>query len=365
MKLYFIAGEDSGDLHTKNLIKALKQEIPSLQTRGVGGELMRSVGTELVAHIEDINFMGFWEVITNLKTIRQLFRTVKEDIEQWQPDAVVLIDYPGFNLRMAKYLKEKGLRIIYYISPQVWAWKKGRVKTIRQYVDQMLVILPFEKDFYKKEGVDVDFVGHPLLDEIECYTDTGKKAPIVALLPGSRQQEIKRMLPVMLKMIPQFPDYEFVIAGAPSQKPAFYEAMIGNVPVKLIMNQTYEVLSKAQYALVTSGTATLETALFDVPQVVCYKGSPISYHIGKYLVQVRFISLVNLILNQPLVKELIQAEFNTEKLSHALKNIMDPVEEANIKNGYVLLRHQLGDKGASTKAAQLIISKLGESTFSK
>jgi lipid-A-disaccharide synthase len=362
MKLYFIAGEDSGDLHTKNLIKALQKQNPSIRTRGVGGELMKQVGTELVAHIKDINFMGFWEVIRNLKTIRQLFKTVKADIEAWQPDAVILIDYPGFNLRMAKYLNKKGIRVIYYISPQVWAWKKGRVKTIRRFVDQMMVILPFEKDFYQNEGVEVDFVGHPLLDEIENNPNPEAKKPIIALLPGSRKQEIRRMLPVMLEVIPHFPNYQFVVAGAPSQTADFYENMIGDTPVELIMNQTYDVLTRARFALVTSGTATLETALFDVPQVVCYKGSALSYHIGKRLVKIKYISLVNLILDQSLVKELIQSEFNTRDLIRELRTIMQPEKENSIRDGYALLRQKLGDKGASEKAAQLILSKFEEST---
>ena len=358
MKLYFIAGEDSGDLHGKNLINSLKKKATSLQTRGVGGEKMRAVGTELVAHIKDINFMGFWEVITNLGIIRKLFKTVKADIQKWKPDAVVLIDYPGFNLRMAKYLKERGIKVIYYISPQVWAWKKGRVKKIKKYVDQMLVILPFEKEFYQKEGVDVDFVGHPLLDEINLDTNLKDKEPIIALLPGSRQQEIKRMLPVMLETIQHFPNYNFVVAGAPSQKPEFYQSMIGTARAELVMNQTYDVLTNARYALVTSGTATLETALFDVPQVVCYRGSAISYHIGKRLVQIQFISLVNLILDQPLVRELIQYDFNINELVSSLKKIMDPEGEKTIRDGYTLLRQKLGDKGASDKAAQIIFNDL-------
>ena len=358
MKLYFIAGEDSGDLHGKNLINSLKKKDATLQTRGVGGEKMRAVGTELVAHIKDINFMGFWEVITNLGIIRQLFKTVKSDIQKWKPDAVVLIDYPGFNLRMAKYLKERGIKVIYYISPQVWAWKKGRVKKIKKYVDQMMVILPFEKEFYQKEGVEVDFVGHPLLDEINLNSNPKDKEPIIALLPGSRQQEIKRMLPVMLETIQHFPNYNFIVAGAPSQKPEFYQSIIGTARAELVINQTYDVLTQARYALVTSGTATLETALFDVPQVVCYRGSAISYHIGKRLVQIRFISLVNLILDQPLVRELIQYDFNKKELVSSLRKIMKPEGEKAIREGYSLLRQKLGDKGASDKAAQLIFNNL-------
>lgn len=360
MKLYLIAGEDSGDLHGSNLLKALQLQVPDLQVRGVGGDLLRQQGMELVAHVKDINFMGFWEVIRNLRTIRRLFRTVKADLASCEPAAIVLIDYPGFNIRLLPFLKGRGIPIYYYISPQVWAWKKGRVKTLRQYVDRMLVILPFEQEFYAQEGMEVDFVGHPLLDAIGERKTQPKTGQRIALLPGSRKQEIKRMLPVMMQMVDRFANCEFVIAGAPSQPESFYRTLIGpsRERVSLVMNQTYTVLESADFALVTSGTATLETALFEVPQVVCYKGNALSYAIGKRLVKVRFISLVNLILDRPLVTELIQQDFSTHQLETALRQLMQAAEIQRIQAGYQELKTLLGQGGASTRAAQLILERL-------
>lgn len=358
MKLYIISGEDSGDLHGSNLIKALKAQRPGLEFRGVGGDKIAAQNVELVAHIKDINFMGFWEVITNIRTIQKLFRTVKADIKRWKPDAVILIDYPGFNLRMAKFLKDQGIKVLYYISPQVWAWKKGRVKTIEAYVDRMYVILPFEKDFYKNEGVEVDFVGHPLLDVIEEREQKATDSPVIALLPGSRKQEIKRMLPLMLSVVSRFPEFEIVIAGAPSQTEAFYQDLIADQQVKLIMNRTYEVLDQANAALVTSGTATLETALFRVPQVVMYKGGAISYQIGKRLVKVKFISLVNLILDRLAVKELIQYDCTPENIEQSLRALMDTVQQRRMQLAYTELRQKLGNSGASTRTAELMLEEL-------
>ena len=360
MKIYVIAGEDSGDLHTGNLIREMKKRNSQLEFRGVGGGKMEATGTHLVAHIRDINFMGFWEVIKNLGTIRKLFKTVKTDIQQWQPDAVILVDYPGFNLRMARFIHELGIRVFYYISPQVWAWKKGRVKKINAYVDRMFVILPFEKDFYAKEGIKVDFVGHPLLDVIASPQEKPTvQRPLIALLPGSRKQEIQRMLPVMLEMVPRFPDYEFVVAGAPSQDASFYHPMLKDLPVRLEMNQTYPILQQAQYALVTSGTATLETALFQVPEVVCYKGGALSYQIGKRLVRVDFISLVNLILGREVVKELIQHEFTPQQLEAALRHLMQPTTQKILKQDYQELHEKLGSTGASKRTARLILEQMG------
>ena len=363
MKVYLIAGEDSGDLHGSNFIKALQQQAPGTAFRGVGGEKMNSQGMELVAHIRDINFMGFWEVIKNLGTIRKLFRTVKADIEAWQPDAVVLIDYPGFNLRMAKFIQNRGIRVFYYISPQLWAWKKGRVRTIRRYVDRMWVILPFEEAFYAKEGVSVDFVGHPLLDVIGPGAARNAALPArprIALLPGSRKQEIQRMLPPMLQLIDRFPEAEFIVAGAPSQPEAFYRQIIGAQPVSVWVNRTYELLQSADAAVVTSGTATLETALLGVPEVVVYKGSPISYWIGKRLVQVKFISLVNLILDRPAVTELIQHEYTPDRIAAELKRLLQPELRKHILQDYRELREKLGDAGASARAAALLLAQIGE-----
>lgn len=359
MKLYFIAGEDSGDLHSKNLIQALSERVPGLQTRGVGGDLMIEAGTTLIAHIQHINFMGFWEVIKNLATIRRLFKKVKADIQIWKPDAVVLVDYPGFNLRMAPFIKELGIPVFYYISPQLWAWKKGRKETIRNFVDRMFVILPFEKEFYQNEGIEVEFVGHPLLDALPDFKEKEKTKKTVALLPGSRSQEIKRMLPLMLELPEHFPEYKFVIAGAPSRSASFYQEMIGDKPVELRMNQTYSILDEADYALVTSGTATLETALHQVPQVVCYKGSWFSYQIGKRLVNVKFISLVNLILDREAVKELIQGEFTLQNLQFNLGRLMNPEGEEKMLADYEELRQKLGNKGASGRCADALLDSMG------
>ncbi|MEL7534743.1 MAG: lipid-A-disaccharide synthase, partial [Bacteroidota bacterium] len=295
----------------------------------------------------------------NLKTIRGLFKKVKDDIDSFQPEAIVLVDYPGFNIRLLSFLQERGIKIIWYISPQVWAWKKGRVKTLRKFVDRMMVILPFEQEFYRKEGMEVDFVGHPLLDAMPEMSVPRSRIAIgskktIALLPGSRKQEISRMLPVMLEMIDRFPDYEFVIAGAPSQTADFYQRLIGERSVELRMNQTYDLLQEADLALVTSGTATLETALFGVPQVVCYQGSAISYAIGKRLVKIRFISLVNLILDRELVTELIQYDFNQQGLAAEIEAIIDKQRNQQIKAGYQELREKLGDGGASQQAADIV-----------
>lgn len=362
MKLYIIAGEDSGDLHGSNLIAALRKLRPDLEIRGVGGDKLADQGVELVAHVRDINFMGFIEIVKNLGTIRKLFRTVKQDIDEWKPDATILIDYPAFNLRLAPFFKKLGTKVFYYISPQVWAWKKNRVKQIRQFTDRLFVILPFEKDFYAKEGLDVDFVGHPLMDVIRTEPGHHEKNPVVALLPGSRKQEIQRMLPIMLEVADRFPAYEFVVAGAPSQAEEFYLPIIGGRSVKLEMGKTYEVLKNAKYALVTSGTATLETALYDIPQVVCYKGRYLSYLIGKRLVNVKYISLVNLILDRLLITELIQTDLTPDKLEHELQNLMDPIKERRVKLGYVELRQKLGQQGASKQTAELINQYLGDNS---
>lgn len=357
MKVYFIVGEASGDLHAKNLILALKEKNPSLQFQGVGGDLMESAGVNLTLHIRETNFMGFWEVIRNIRTIRRLFSIVKQDIKDWQPDAVILVDYPGFNLRMAPFIKGLGIRVFYYISPQVWAWKKGRVKKLKKYTDRVFSILPFEKDFFAKEGLEVDFVGHPLLDEVEGNLETQPRKQI-ALLPGSRKQEISSMLPVMLRLVEHFPEYEFVVAGAPTQEENYYHEFIGNTPVKLVMNDTYQVLSTSAYAIVTSGTATLETALLGIPQIVCYKSSWLTYQIGKRVVNVSYISLVNLILNRKLVEELIQQDFNLTKLIDELNRLMGPEAQEIVKQGYKELRTILGKKGASERTATHILNRI-------
>ncbi len=356
MKLYLIAGEDSGDLHGANLVAALRRTVPDLQVRGVGGDRLIGQGMETVAHVRDINFMGFWEVLSHLGTIRALFRTVKADMQQWQPHVVVLIDYPGFNLRLAPFIQKLGTPLYYYISPQIWAWKKSRIKKIRRYVDRMLVILPFEQDFYRAEGVDVSFVGHPLLDAIDETSHQRGDTSTIALLPGSRKQEISRLLPTMLGLCDRFPAHRFVIAGAQSRGEDFYRALMGDSRAELVMNQTYPVLRQADFAVVASGTATLETALHEVPEIVVYRGTYVSYHIARRLIKVPYISLVNLILQKPAVPELIQHECTVDQIADTLRELMQPARAAQMQADFVELKQKLGEKGASERAAQVIVN---------
>lgn len=369
MKYYLIAGEASGDLHGANLIKALHEQDATATFRVWGGDLMEAAGAKLVKHYRELAFMGFIEVLFNLRTILNNIAFCKKDIEQFEPDALIFIDYPGFNLRIAKWAKKKGIKTHYYISPQIWAWKEGRIKSIKRDVDFMYVILPFEKDFYeKKHKMPVHFVGHPLIDAIydrkqvnpEQFRKENQldERPIIALLPGSRKQEISKMLRVMLSVVDAFKEYQFVIAGAPSQESSFYSEFIDNEQVHLLLNKTYDLLSLSNAALVTSGTATLETALFKVPQVVCYKGNRISYEIAKRVIKLKYISLVNLILDKPVVTELIQTEFNTNTLKKELTKILDPYKRATLFLDYYDLEQQLGGKGASEKTAKLIVQSI-------
>jgi len=369
MKYYLIAGEASGDLHGANLMKSIIKEDPQAEFRFWGGDLMQDVGGSMVKHYRELAFMGFIEVILNLFTILKNIKLCKNDITDYQPDVIIFIDYPGFNLRIAKWAKEKRFRTHYYISPQIWAWKEGRIKSIKKCVDAMYVILPFEKSFYEdKHNFPVHFVGHPLIDAIsghqQILPDKFKTLhnlddrPIIAILPGSRKQEIKKMLEVMLSVVDDFPEHQFVIAGAPSQDPEFYTPFIKKEGVHLVMNQTYDLLSLSNAALVTSGTATLETALFKVPEVVCYKGSTISYQIAKRVINLDYISLVNLIMDKPVVTELIQGDFNTQKLKGELTNILDEYKRAVMFLDYYDLEKKLGGKGASDKTANLIVEAI-------
>ncbi|MEZ4854277.1 lipid-A-disaccharide synthase [Flavobacterium sp.] len=369
MKYYIIAGEASGDLHGSNLMKSLLKHDSNAEFRFWGGELMQNVGGTLVKHYRDLAFMGFIEVVFNLKTILNNIKFCKKDIEAFQPDALIFIDYPGFNMRIASWAKQKKIPTHYYISPQIWAWKENRIKAIKRDVDYMYVILPFEKDFYEKKHLfPVDFVGHPLLDAIQNRKETTteefrkennlSEKPIIALLPGSRKQEINTKLKVMLSVVDYFTDYQFVIAGAPSQDYSFYEPFLVNKNVHFVSNKTYDLLNVAHAALVTSGTATLETALFNVPEVVCYKGSWISYQIAKRIITLQYISLVNLIMDKPVVTELIQGELNTKNLKAELQKIVSGAAREKILQNYVELKHKLGDGGASDKTAQLIVSRL-------
>jgi lipid-A-disaccharide synthase len=365
MKYYIIAGEASGDLHGSNLIKELVKKDPQAAIRCWGGDLMQNAGATVVKHYRDLAFMGFAEVIRNLPAILRNFKFCRQDIEAFQPDVIVLIDYPGFNLRIAEWAKEKNFKIVYYISPQVWAWKEGRVKQIRKVVDKMIVILPFEKSFYKEKwNYEVEYVGHPLVDVIHEFVsgytpEVEYLKPVIAILPGSRKQEVKVKLPVMLQAASAFTDYQLVVARAASLDDEVYEEILRSYPeVISVKDQTYELLSQATAALVTSGTATLETALFGVPQVVCYKGSAISYQIAKRLIRIKYISLVNLIMDKPVVKELIQNDFNVQQVKTEMSAILnDEIRKQQISDDYRQLKELLQHGGnASVKAADIIIS---------
>lgn len=368
MKYYIIAGEASGDLHGSNLMKEIKRKDASAEFRFWGGDLMAEQGGKPVKHYRDLAFMGFIEVVMNLRTILGNIKFCKKDIENWKPDAVILIDYPGFNLRVAEFVKSLGIKVYYYISPQIWAWKTGRVHTIKKFVDRMFVILPFEKDFYAKYDYEVDFVGHPLLDAMKDLPDLdlGKfksennldERKIIALLPGSRKQEISVKLPIMLSVQKDFPEFQFVVAGAPSQDAGFYKE-VGGKDLKIVFGKTYDLLRSSEAALVTSGTATLETALLNIPEVVCYKGSRISYEIGKRVVKyIDYISLVNLIMDKEVVKELIQSELNTKNLKTELTKILTEPKRSQVLNDYRELREKLGGAGASGRTAELIVEDL-------
>lgn len=369
MKYYIIAGEASGDLHGSNLMKSLYKEDPNADIRFWGGDLMQNVGGTLVKHYRELAFMGFIEVIFNLKTILNNIKICKNDILKFQPDVLIFIDYPGFNLRIAKWAKELGFKTHYYISPQIWAWKESRITEIKRDVDKMYVILPFEKSFYEnKHHFPVEFVGHPLIDAIHNQTPIApsifrkenklNEKPIIAILPGSRKQEITKMLSVMLSVVTDFPEYQFVIAGAPSQEYSFYENFISNDNIKFISNKTYALLQNATAALVTSGTATLETALFKVPEVVCYKGSWASYQIAKRIITLKYISLVNLIMDEEVVTELIQEDCTTKRIGEELRKILETNHRKQLLEKYDVLEAKLGGIGASEKTAKLIVADL-------
>lgn len=369
MKYYIISGEASGDLHGSNLMKEIYNKDADATIRFWGGDLMEEVGGTIVKHYRDLAFMGFAEVLLNLKTILKNIAFCKSDLEAFNPDVLVLIDYPGFNLRIAEFAKKKGIYVHYYISPQIWAWKENRIAKIKRDVDEMSVILPFEKDFYEeKHGFPVHFVGHPLIDAIANRVQVDEKSfrkeynlsdkPIIALLPGSRKQEINKMLGIMLKVVDRFSDYQFVIAGAPGQNEEFYNNFLIKENIRFVSNKTYDLLSFSTAALVTSGTATLETALFKVPEIVCYKTSWLSYQIGKRVVNLEFISLVNLIMNKEVVKELIQDDFNEKNLVKELRLILDDDRRSQMFLEYYELEKILGGKGTSKKVATLLTKKL-------
>lgn len=371
-----IAGEASGDLHGANLIKELKQLDSIADMRCWGGDKMEDAGANLVKHYRELAFMGFVEVIKNLRTILRNLAFCKADIINYQPDVLILIDYPGFNLRLAAWAKKQGIKVIYYISPQVWAWKENRVKGIKKNVDKMLVILPFEKEFYRKWGFDVEYVGHPLVQVIDDFINAQKEreqigniapfiednnAPIIALLPGSRKQEILKKLPVMLQVADKFPEYHFVVAKAPGIENSFYDELLTPYKnVSTVVNKTYQLLWACKAALVTSGTATLETALFAVPEVVCYKGNAVSFQIAKMMITIKYICLVNLIMNKEVVKELIQQDLTVENIVLELRKMLnDPQKQEQLNRDYIALRNLLSLGGdASVNAAKIIYKYL-------
>lgn len=367
MKYYLVAGEASGDLHGANLMKELKKLDSQAEFRFFGGDLMQAEGGTLVKHYAEMAFMGFLEVMVNIRTILKNLKACKADISDWQPDALILIDFPGFNLKIADYAKKQGIPVNFYISPKVWAWNQKRVLKIKRVVDHLFCILPFEVDFYKQWGMQVDYVGNPLLDAVAAFKPqndflvkhnfTGKK--LIALLPGSRKQEISNLLPDMVAVAERFKFYQFVIAGAPSFDADYYKPFLNGKNIPIIFNSTYDLLSHSDAAIVASGTATLETALFHVPQVVVYKGGKISVGIARMVVKIKFISLVNLIMNRLVVKELIQEDCTPDKVAAELDSILnDKIYRQQMLDGYNELDNLMGEPGASAKTAALIIGYL-------
>ncbi|MFT4204599.1 MAG: lipid-A-disaccharide synthase [Chitinophagaceae bacterium] len=367
MRYYIIAGEASGDLHGSNLITAILRKDQQADLRCWGGDRMQAAGATLVKHYRDLAFMGFVEVVANLRTILGNIKFCKKDILQYKPDVLVLIDYPGFNLRIAEWAKKENIKVVFYIAPQVWAWKEGRVPKMKHCIDKMLVILPFEKAYFKnKWDWDVDYVGHPLLEEIAKSESQPKQAisskPIIGLLPGSRKQEVAKKLPIMLRMAAVFPDYQFVIGQAPGLDADFYQPFMAAYPnVQLLQHRTYDIMQQAKALLVTSGTATLETALFTAPEIVCYKGSKISYEIAKRLIKVRFISLVNLIMDREVVKELIQDALNVPNITAQLKLLLeDKNTQEQLQKDYKELHYKLYAGGSASEKAADIVYRLAQ-----
>lgn len=372
MKYYVIAGEMSGDKHASLVIRNIKKQDPNAEFRGFGGDCMQEEGVELVRHIKDLAYMGFIEVVAHLRTILGNLKFCKQDILTYKPDAIFLTDYPGFNLRIAKFAHKHGIKVYYYVSPQVWAWKKGRIKTIGKVIDKLFVILPFEKEFYKKHNIEVEYYGNPLLDEIEEFKQKGEhqqefktkyhlgEKPIVALLPGSRTQEIKKMLPEQIKIVDRYKEkFDFVIAGVNTHSLEFYKDIIKDRDIKVIFNETYNLLNVSSCAVVCSGTATLETALFNIPQIVCYKTSWLSYFIAIYIVHIKHISLVNIIMKQEVVKELLQQNCNEENLLKEFENIaFNQKEISKIQEKYNQLYTLLGSAGTSKSIAQYIAENI-------
>lgn len=373
MKYYIIAGEASGDLHASNLMRELKRVDNQAYFRVWGGDLMQAQGGELVKHYRETAFMGFLTVLRNIGSIRRNFQLCEADLLDYAPDVLILVDYPGFNLRMARFAKEHGIKVFYYISPKIWAWKQSRVKKIKRYVDRMFTIFPFETEFYKQFDYPVYFGGNPLLDALDNRPRKGEsfnefvqrnsldQRPLVAILAGSRKQEIERILPTMLEVVDEFPQYQFVVAAAPSIDESYYKSLIGDKSVATVYSQTYELLQQSRAALVTSGTATLETALLRIPQVVCYRmsGGRLAYDLGKKLLKVRYISLVNLVMDKEVVKELIQQNMNAKQIKHELDALLhDKVYRNEMLEQYDILKGKLGGVGASKRFATMMYQEL-------
>lgn len=365
MKYYIIAGEASGDLHGSMLIHELRKNVPQASFRCWGGEKMQAEGAEIVRHYKDLAFMGFAEVIMNLRTIKRNLDFCKRDILEYHPDILILIDYPGFNMRIAKFAREKGYKVVYYIAPQVWAWKKGRIHQLHRNTDLCFSLLPFEPDFHRSKGYKIEYTGNPLLDTINNFRQNPQKLSlaknekkIIALLPGSRKQEIKRILPQMLKVVDEFPEFRFVVAAAPSLPHEYYTSLIGNENAEIVSAETYPLLSESYAALVTSGTATLETALFNVPQVVCYRMSFFTALAAWIIVRVEFISLVNIISGRKVVAELIQYKLNKRNLSNELiKIVKDSGQRKKMLDDYNELCTKIGSGSPAAEAAQIISEK--------
>ena len=352
MKYYIIAGEASGDLHGSKLIQEIKKNDPESNFRLWGGDLMSKSGGKVVKNLEELSFMGFYEILINIFTVFKNLSFCKKDIKLFNPDKIIFIDYPGHNLRIAKWAKKQGFKTYYYISPQVWAWKESRVNTLKKYIDELYVILPFEKEFFeKKHNYKVNYFGNPVMNNIDEFIRTNKikiqsKKPIIAILPGSRKQEVKKILSDILKVIKKFPNYRFIIAGVSHIDKEFYEKILNGNNTEIIFNKTYELLNSSSFSIVASGTATLETALFNVPQIVCYKTNFINYFLAKFIVKIKFISLVNIIMGREVVKELIQNDVNPKKIEMELSNLLS---NNKIKDDYKELRNIIGENNTAKK----------------
>jgi lipid-A-disaccharide synthase len=366
MKYYIIAGEASGDMHAANLVRAIQRIDSNAEFRCFGGDMLKEAGAELFIHYRDMALMGGIEVLRKYPVIRKNKLLCRQDILNYKPDALILVDYSGFNLPMARFASGNNIRVIYYISPKLWAWAKWRVKSVRDYVQKMFVILPFEVDFYREHEVEAEYYGNPVLDSITNFEENYRTAadfnannklsdkPIIALLAGSRKQEIDHLLPEMLAVLPHYPGYQFVVAGAPSISEDYYEKYLAGTTAKIVYNQTYPLLKHAQAAIVTSGTATLETALLGIPQVVVYKTSPLTFFVGNFFVKRKYFSLVNLILDKDVVKELLQENLAGDIRKELDKILFDKDYHDNMLENYRLLRNELGRAGVADRVAERV-----------